>query len=154
MSRTHRFSSPIDAGPARVYAALTHASELALWLPPAGMKGRFERFAAGQGFRMILAYTDPAERGKAGGGRDVVDVTITEAVDGARITWASEFESDDPEYAGTMTMTWELEPDGDRTRLTVTARDVPPGISQEDHTEGMRTSVMQLNEYLSRGFIG
>jgi hypothetical protein len=66
---------------------------------------------------------------------------------------AVDFVSDDPAFAGTMTMTWDVVPDGDATRVVITAADVPAGISPEDHTVGMQSSLANLAGFLesSRG---
>ena len=36
-----------------------------------------------------------------------------------------------------------------RTRVTVTAENVPPGISQSDHADALRSSLQNLAEYLA-----
>ncbi|WP_338715679.1 SRPBCC domain-containing protein, partial [Streptomyces acidiscabies] len=59
------------------------------------------------------------------------------------------FTSDDPSYAGTMTMTWDLTPTPEGTRVTVTATDVPPGIGQSDHEAGIASSLAQLETYVT-----
>ena len=66
------------------------------------------------------------------------------------IVWTVEFPSDDPAFAGTMTMTWSFEPVGDATRVTVRASDVPSGIRPEDHAEGLASSLAQLTELCER----
>jgi hypothetical protein len=43
-----------------------------------------------------------------------------------------------------MTMTWHLTATGEQTTVTVTATDVPPGISQEDHEAGITSSLANL----------
>ena len=49
---------------------------------------------------------------------------------------AVDFVSDDPRFAGTMTMTWAVSEAGDGTRVDIRADDVPDGISAEDHAAG------------------
>jgi hypothetical protein len=61
-----------------------------------------------------------------------------------------DFESDDPAYAGTMTMTWTLTPAADGTLVEIRADDVPAGISQADHAAGMASSLDHLAGYLER----
>ncbi|GII04219.1 hypothetical protein Pta02_62270 [Planobispora takensis] len=60
MSRTDRASRVIAASPATVYGALLDRESLEAWLPPAGMRGRIERWdpRPGGGFRMVLTYLD------------------------------------------------------------------------------------------------
>ncbi len=63
---------------------------------------------------------------------------------------AVDFVSDDPAYAGTMTMTWELSAVDAGTRVEVRADDVPDGISAEDHAAGLASSLTNLAAYLER----
>ena len=59
-----------------------------------------------------------------------------------------DFVSDDPDFEGTMTMTWEVEQVGDDTCVRITAEEVPDGISAEDHAEGLSSSLSNLARYL------
>lgn len=151
MSRRDSASRAIPADVHRVFAALLDETALEEWLPPAGMTGRFEHFDArpGGSYRLVLSYTDES----AGGGKttpesDVVDARFLEIVPDVRVAQAVDFVSDDPAVSGTMTMTWELSADEDRTRVTIRADDVPPGISPEDHEVGLNSSLAQLETYL------
>src|SRR5436190_13855375 len=113
MNRTDRASRVIAAPPATVYDALLDRASLEAWLPPDGMRGRVERWdpRPGGGFRMVLTYLDPTDSpGKSSAAEDVVDVGFTELVRPRRVTQQAVFEADDPAYAGTMTMTWDLVP--------------------------------------------
>ena len=67
---------------------------------------------------------------------------------GERVPQAVAFISDDPAFAGTMTMTWEVLEVGDGTHIRITAEDVPDGISAEDHAEGLSSSLANLAGYL------
>lgn len=141
----------ISAPAAAVYAALVDPESLAAWLPPAGMTGRFERFdlRPGGSYRMVLTYADPsARRGKSTADSDVVEVRVLDIVPGARVVQAVDFVADDPAYAGTMTMTWEVAAVEGGTRVDVTAADVPEGISPEDHAAGLSSSLANLADYL------
>jgi hypothetical protein len=62
---------------------------------------------------------------------------------------AVDFVSDDPAYAGTMTMTWEVTAVDAGTRLDIVADDVPDGISAHDHAAGLTSSLTNLATYLS-----
>ena len=55
----------VEAPADEVFAALVDAEARTIWLPPAGMSGRFDRFDArpGGGYRMTLAYDDEATHG-------------------------------------------------------------------------------------------
>ena len=49
-----------------------------------------------------------------------------------------------------MTLTWSLEPDGQGTRVTIAATDVPDGISSEDHATALASTLRNLKQYLAR----
>jgi len=98
---------------------------------------------------MVLTYLDPADSpGKTSDATDVVDVVFAELVPSRRMVQQAVFEADDPSYAGTMTMTWQLAAAGDGTEVTVTATDVPPGIDQAAHEEGIASSLAHLAAYV------
>ena len=147
MERTDRAGRVIAAPPATVYDALVDKDSLEAWLPPAGMRGRIERWdpRPGGGFRMVLTYLDPAgSPGKTSEATDVVDVGFAELTPPERLVQRAVFESDDPAFAGTMTMTWHLAATGAGTEVTVTATDVPSGIDQADHQAGIASSLANL----------
>ena len=55
---------------------------------------------------MVLTFTDPsASRAKATADSDIVEARGLDVVPGVRVVLAVDFVSDDPAYAGTMTMT-------------------------------------------------
>jgi hypothetical protein len=60
------------------------------------------------------------------------------------------FVSDDPDFAGTMTMTWEVTPVDGGSRVDIRAEDVPAGISAEDHAAGLASSLANLAAYLEQ----
>jgi uncharacterized protein YndB with AHSA1/START domain len=130
----------------RVYAALVDPDALTAWLPPAGMTGRFERFdlRPGGGYRMVLTYGTPSAAAKSTGDTDVVEARFVDLDPGRRVVQAVEFESDDPRFAATMTMTWAVTPVANGTRVDIRADDVPDGISAEDHAAGMASSLANL----------
>ncbi|MCX4775658.1 SRPBCC domain-containing protein [Streptomyces sp. NBC_01264] len=149
--RTDRGARTVAAPPGAVYAALLDRESLESWLPPDGMSGRIEHWdpRPGGGFRMVLTYLDPAgSPGKTSGATDVADVRFTGLVPAERVVQQAVFESEDPSYAGTMTMTWQLAASGEGTEVTVTATDVPPGIDQADHEAGIASSLAHLASYV------
>ena len=141
----------IAAPPDHVYAALVNPRALMDWLPPAGMTGNFERFDArpGGSYRLVLTYTDSStSQGKTTAGTDIVESRFIELVPGVRVVQAVDFVSDDPSYAGTMTMTWELTEVDGGTRVDITAGNVPDGIAAADHAAGLASSLENLANYL------
>ena len=154
MARTDVASRVVAAPPEEVFAALVDETALAAWLPPRGMTGRFERFdpRPGGSFRLVLTFDDPAHgAGKTTADSDVVEGRFVDIVPGELVVQAIDFESDDPAFAGTMTMTWSVSRvsavEGG-TLVEVRADDVPPGISAEDHATGMASSLANLASYL------
>jgi uncharacterized protein YndB with AHSA1/START domain len=153
MTRTDTASRVIAAPPDRVYAALVDPRALTAWLPPDGMSGRFERFDArpGGSYRLVLSYADGSNaRGKATADSDIVEARFVDVVPGVRVVQAVDFVSDDPAYAGTMTMTWEVTALDDGTRVDIRADDVPAGIAAEDHAAGLASSLANLATYLQK----
>jgi uncharacterized protein YndB with AHSA1/START domain len=152
MSRTDTAARVVDAPPDRVFAAFVDPEALTEWLPPAGMSGRFERFDArpGGSYRLVLTYPEAlAGQGKATADSDVVEARFVEIVPGVRVVQAVDFVSDDPAYAGTMTMTWQVAATPGGTRVEIRADDVPSGISAADHAAGLTASLLNLEAYLA-----
>ncbi len=135
----------------RVYAALVDQEALMAWLPPQGMTARFERFdpRPGGSYRLVLTYTDASlAPGKATADSDVVEAGYVELVPEVRVVQAVDLVSDDPAFAGTMIMTWEVAAVDGGTRVEITADDVPDGISAEDHALELASSLANLAEYV------
>jgi uncharacterized protein YndB with AHSA1/START domain len=145
--RIDRAVMVIAASPERLYGAFIDAAALGQWPPPQGARGVIEAFEPRPGgvFRMTLVFESPGVSGKTTRNTDVVNGRFLELVPNERVALAITFVSDDPAFAGTMTMTWAFAPeDGGGTRVTITAVDVPPGILPEDHEQGMASSLANL----------
>jgi uncharacterized protein YndB with AHSA1/START domain len=143
----------IAASPEHVYAALVDPEALSAWLPPTGMTGTFERFdpRPGGSYRLVLTYADAsASRGKTTTNSDIVESRFNDLVPGVRVVQAVDFVSDDPAYAGSMRMTWEITAVDEGTRVDIVADNVPDGIAANDHATGLASSLANLAEYLER----
>ena len=141
----------IAATPGAIFAALIDADARAQWLPPPGMTGRFEHFDArsGGGYRMVLTYTDASTApGKSSADSDIVEARFLELVPHKQVVEAIEFESDDPAFAGTMTMTWTMTPIAGGTQVTITAENVPSGITPADHAAGLNGTLENLARFV------
>ena len=153
MTRTDVAARVIAAPAQTVYDALVDPDALTAWLPPEGMTARFETFdpRPGGGYRMVLTYPDATGApGKTRADADVVDARFVELTPGVRVVQAVDFVSDDPSFAGTMTMTWSVETVKGGTRIEIRADDVPDGITAEDHAAGLASSLANLAAYLER----
>ncbi|WP_370639067.1 SRPBCC family protein [Cohnella sp. REN36] len=149
--RTDRASKVLKASPHTIYQAFVDPEAWLQWLPPDGMEGRILAFDAREGgvYRMALTYLDrgQAGRGKTSEDTDVVEGTFVRLIPDERIVQRVVFDSDDPAFAGAMTMTWSLEPVPEGTRVTIVCEDVPAGIRKEDHDVGLRSSLDQLGAF-------
>ena len=143
----------IDAPPSEVFAALVDAEARTVWLPPANMSGRFDWFDArpGGGYRLTLTYDDSATRGKSMDNADVVEVRFTVIDEPRQLVEEADFVADDPNLAGTMTLTWSLDPVGRGTLVTITATDVPDGIASKDHAAAFTSTLSNLEKYVRGG---
>lgn len=139
-------AAPADA----IYAALVDPDALMRWLPPKGMTGRALLFDPREGgrYRIELSYQGSGD-GKTTAGTDISSGRFLALEPGRRVVQSVAFESDDPAFAGEMVMTWSLEPESGRTNVTVTAENVPSGISAEDHAAGLASSLDNLARFLA-----
>ena len=136
-----------------VWTAFVDPEALVTWLPPGGMTGRLERFDArpGGSYRMVLTHSDASGApGKATVDSDIVEARFVDIVPGERMVLAVDFVSDDPAYAGTMIMNWEVGAVDAGTRVSIVAEDVPDGISAGDHAAGLASSLVKLAAYLEQ----
>jgi uncharacterized protein YndB with AHSA1/START domain len=151
-TRVDTASRIIAASAQAIYDAFIDPECQARWLPPTGMTGRFDRFEAYPGghYRMVLTYADggAAHPGKSAADADIAQGRFIVLEPGSRIVQTADFVSDDPAFAGTMTIEWALAPVTSGTRVTVAARDVPPGISAEDHVAGLTSTLANLAEFI------
>lgn len=150
-TRTDTASRLIKASPGAIYNAFVDPATLAKWLPPKGMRARIERFEPhpGGSYRMILTYDDPAGApGKASADSDIVEGRFVVLDPGERIVWEVGFVSDDPTFAGTMTMSWRFKEVRDGTEVTILCENVPAGIGKEDHDAGLRSTLENLARFI------
>ena len=150
--RSDRASRLIKAPIATVYRAFIEPDALARWLPPEGMSGEILAFdaRAGGGYRMALSYDgeDHAAPGKTSEDGDVVEVRFLKLVPNKLILQAAEFVSEDPAFAGTMTMSWTFEADGAATRVAIVCENVPGGIRKHEHVAGLKSSLANLAAFV------
>ena len=147
-------SRVIHAPAEALYGAFIDPDALLAWLPPGGMTGVMHAFDArvGGGYRMSLVYpsTEQDARGKTTDREDRVTVRFVELTAPRRIVEAVTFETDDPAFAGEMTLTVTFVPAADGTRVTLAFTDLPSGLRPEDNDVGARMSLEQLAQRFER----
>jgi len=146
--RTDAASRVIMASPQKIYEAFLDPEAVASWRPPEGMKCQIYEFNPREGgtFRMSFGYTDMNHevRGKTSEHADVFKGRFLELTPGKRIVELIEFESDDPAFAGSMTVTTTLVPVPGGTEVTFLCENVPIGINPGDHYKGMTSTLQNL----------
>lgn len=150
--RTDTATRLVRAAPEAVYTAFVDEEALMAWLPPRGMTGRVLLFEPREGgrYRIELALEGDAHAvtGKTTARTDIASGRFVALEPGRRIVQTVEFESADPAFAGTMVMTWSLDPAPGGTSVGVSAANVPPGISEADHRAGLASSLANLARFL------
>lgn len=153
--RNTRVSQIIKAPREVIYQAFLDADAVAAWLPPDGMIGQVHTFEphAGGKFRISLTYQNPADSlaGKSSEATDTVEGTFAELIPNEKIVWVSEFESDQPEFAGAMRITWSLSDADGGTEVSALCEDIPSGIRLEDNELGSTLSLCHLAAYVEGG---
>ena len=147
-----RVSRIIHAPRKAIYEAFLDRDAVAAWLPPDGMTGEVHTFNAHEGgtFRMSLTYLDPEHSpgGKTSDDRDTVQGRFVKVVPCERIVQIVVFESEDPAFAGEMTITWTLAEAGAGTEVSVLCENIPAGVRPEDNEAGSRSSLQKLAAYV------
>lgn len=141
----------MQASPEAIYRAFAEPGDVERWLPPSNMTGDVLHydFREGGTYRMRLNYRDQENgQGKTSETSDEMVVHFIHLEPGRRIEQEVVFESDDPDFAGTMAMVWSFEPKGSETLVTVRAENVPAGIQSEDHEAGMKSTLDNLAAFV------
>ena len=138
----------IKAPRAKLYAACLDPEMLARWRVPDKMTGTVHSFdpRVGGSYRMSLTYQHPGSGpgGKTNSDTDSFTGRFVALMPDEKIVEIVEFESDDPGYAGAMTLTISFEQVPGGTNVTMTFEGLPPGIRPEDNEMGTRQSLARL----------
>ncbi|MBN8610566.1 MAG: SRPBCC domain-containing protein [Deltaproteobacteria bacterium] len=151
--RVDQVTRTLEASPEAIYGAFRDGDVLMQWLPPSGMSGKVLEydFRVGGRYRFELRYERDGGHGKTDSNTDVSKGEFLQLVPGETIQQSVEFESDDPELARVMTMTWTFARRGDATEVTVRADHVPSSIGRDDHLAGIAASLENLSRHVLRG---
>jgi uncharacterized protein YndB with AHSA1/START domain len=147
---TTRVSRHLAAPRDAVFRALTEPRLIARWRFPDGMRSEVEQLDDG-GLRVTLTYDAPDARGKTTAHSDTYRARFTRLVPGELVVEVDEFETDDPDLRGEMTMTVTLRDADGGTELTAVHEGVPAGIPPDQNELGWRMALDRLAALLSGG---
>ncbi len=151
MPRTDTAARVINAPLEKIFSAFVDPKALTIWLPPDGMTARFEQFdpRPGGSYRLVLTYPEAStSAGKTTSDTDIVEARFIDIVPNVRVTQEVDFVSEDPSFAGTMTMSWNVVASDGGTRVEIIAEGVPDGISAQDHAIGLASSLANLATFV------
>ena len=135
-----------------VFRAFVDPESVMAWLPPGNMSGSALEYEFHEGgrYRIELTYAGDSQTspGKTSERTDVSSGRFLALEPGKRIVQSVEFETDDAAFAGEMLLSWSFEAVREGTRVTITAENVPSGISEADHQAGLRSSLDNLARFL------
>ena len=144
---TTRVLKHMDAPPQRVYRALIDPVAVQSWMVPDGMRSEVHSFEARVGgtFRITLTYDEPDATGKSRVNEDTFQGRFVKLIPNREVVQVIEFESDDPDIVGEMTISYSLSdaPEGG-TNLVGVHENLPPGVSPEDNETGWQMSIDKL----------
>lgn len=129
-----------------VYSALLDPVAVRQWMVPDGMTSEVHRFdpQEGGGYRISLTYDSPTDSGKTTAQTDTFEARFAKLVPDTEVVQLVEFDTDDPQMQGEMTITYHLAETAGGTRLTATHEGLPPGLSQADNDLGWNISLDKL----------
>lgn len=114
---------------------------------PDDMTSTVHSFEAREGgtFHISLTYEDPEMAGKTEEATDSFKGRFLRLVPDREIVQAIEFETDDPDVTGEMTVTYSLSDSGDgSTEVVGVHENLPPGVSPEANEMGWEMSLRNL----------
>ena len=143
---TTRLTQHISAPRAQVYQALIDPTAVMTWMVPDDMTSHVHEFEAhiGGRFRISLTYDAPTDTGKTTAQTDTYHGHFVELVPDERVVETMEFETDDTDMRGVMTVTFALTDVDGGTELLAIHDNVPPGIAPADNELGWQMSLEKL----------
>ncbi len=143
----------IKASPKTLYRAFTDPQALAVWLAPGEMTGKVHSFdlKVGGGYQMSLFYpkSEKESRGKTRKREDRYTARFVKLAPPHKIVQAITFDSDNSAFSGEMIMEVTLTANAVGTRVTITFKNIPPGIRLEDNKTGTRLTLEKLARYVA-----
>jgi uncharacterized protein YndB with AHSA1/START domain len=141
-----QISHHVNAPRSDVYRALLDADAIAQWRVPAGMSSQVHEFDAREGgsFRVSLTYDAPTGTGKTAQHTDTYHGHFVKLVPDEQVVEVFEFETEDPQLRGEMTLTTTLVDANGGTDVVMAHEGIPPGVSVADNETGTRMALDSL----------
>jgi uncharacterized protein YndB with AHSA1/START domain len=141
-----RVSQHVRASRPAVYRVLLDSDAIAKWRVPAGMTSHVHRFDPHEGgsFRVSLTYTAPDNSGKSAAHTDTYHGHFRKLVPNEKVVEVIEFETPDPAFRGTMTMTTTLTDADGGTDVLIVHEGIPDGVPAADNETGTRMALANL----------
>jgi uncharacterized protein YndB with AHSA1/START domain len=141
-----RVARTIPAPRSAVYQALLDPDAIAKWRVPTGMTSEVHEFEAREGgsFRVSLTYETAEGTGKSVASTDTYHGRFLRLVPDELVVEELEFETADPAFRGTMTVTTTLTDVGDGTDVTILHEGIPDAIPAADNEAGTSMALAGL----------
>jgi uncharacterized protein YndB with AHSA1/START domain len=104
----------------------------------------------GGSFRVSLTYDDPGRSGKTHTHTDTYHGRFVKLTPDREVVEIVEFETDDPDLAGEMTVRTTLADMSDGTEIAVEYENLPAGVSVGDNETGTRMALDNLAALVER----
>lgn len=140
-------SCQLNAPRERVYRALVDAGDVQRWRFPSEMSCEIHEWEPHEGgrVRVSLTYDAKDRQGKTHGRTDTYSGRFVTLVPHELVVEVDEFETDDPAFAGEMTMTIRLaDAAGGGTELVALHDGMPSAVSAADNEAGWREALSRL----------
>lgn len=153
---TIRITRRIKAPRALVHGTLLDAGAVAQWKVPDGMTCHVHEFDAREGgaFRISLTYDRPTGAGKTTPHTDTYHGRFEKLLPNEQIVEVDEFETDNPDLQGEMTITITLADTDGGTDLVAVHEELPRGVSPADNELGWRMSLAKFAALVEAGHKG
>lgn len=141
-----RIGRQIRASRSTVYRLLLDPDAVRAWRVPTGMTSHIHEFDVREGgaFRVSLTYDEPTGAGKTTARTDTYHGRFVTLIPDEQVVEVLEFETDDPDMRGEMTIMITLDDTEAGTDLVAVHQGVPDALSQEDNELGWRLSLAKL----------
>jgi uncharacterized protein YndB with AHSA1/START domain len=143
-------SRHINAPRAAVYTALLDSEAVQAWRVPDDMTSTVHHFDSREGgtFRVSLTYDAAGSAGKSSAHTDTYHGHFAKLVPDEQVVEVFEFETENPDLGGTMTMTTTLSDSDGGTDVVILHEGLPDAVPAADNETGTRMALANLAHYV------